>query len=83
MRELLILNLLWIPHNQQIIVVNFHQDLMASTHMDFFPEQTARGLLYWPKHSGETLISKLEERWLSMVFSMVFICHDVCACFIH
>jgi len=44
MRELLILNPLWIPHNQQIIIVNFHQDPMASTHRDFFQEQTARGL---------------------------------------
>jgi hypothetical protein len=34
--ELLALKPLWITNNQQNLVVNFHQDFLASTIRDFF-----------------------------------------------
>jgi hypothetical protein len=36
MPELLVYNPLWIINNQQNIVVNFHQDLLASMCNDFY-----------------------------------------------
>jgi hypothetical protein len=44
------------------ILVNFHQDFVASTHSDFFQGQTDRGLFYGPNHSRETRLYKQEEQ---------------------
>jgi hypothetical protein len=52
---------LWITNNQQNIVINYHQDFVASMHTDFFKGQTDRGLFFWPNHSLETRLSKQEE----------------------
>jgi hypothetical protein len=52
--NLLALNPLWITNNLLIIVINFHQDFATSTHSDFFPVDTDRGLFHWLNHSSET-----------------------------
>jgi hypothetical protein len=52
---------LWIANNQQITVINFHQDFVTITHSDFFQGKTDRGLFYWPDHSGETMLSNQED----------------------
>jgi hypothetical protein len=51
---------MWITNNQQNIVVDFHQDFMASTHSDFYQGQMNMALLYWPHHSEKTWLSNQE-----------------------
>ncbi len=43
--------------------VNYHQDLMASTHSNFLQGQMVSGLtlFYWPNHFKETWLSNKEE----------------------
>jgi hypothetical protein len=47
---------MWITNNQQNIVVNFHQDFVAS----ICQGETQWGRIYWPNHSGKTRQSKQE-----------------------
>ncbi len=59
--ELLILNPL-MDHQQSVKYKSTRIKTIAnSTHSNFFKGQTDRGLFYWPNHSGETPLSKLEE----------------------
>jgi len=56
--------IIWLSHScqqQQNIVVNFHQDFIASKHSNFFQGQTDRGLFYGPNHWWETRLSKENE----------------------
>jgi hypothetical protein len=53
------------PINQPTIVINFHQDFVATTHSDFFQGQADRGLFYMPNHSWETQLSKQKEEELN------------------
>ncbi len=46
-------NPLYFANNQQNIVVNFHQDFMSSTDIDYFLVETDSGLFYWHNHFGE------------------------------
>ncbi len=59
--ELLTKNPVWIASKQLTIVINFHQDLTASMHSNFFQGQTDRGLIYEPKHYGENWLLYPEE----------------------
>ncbi len=52
---------MWITIYLQAIVINIHQDFVASKHSDFFQGQTSRGLLCRHKHSWETWLSIQEE----------------------
>jgi hypothetical protein len=52
---------MWITNNWHNIVVDFHQDFMASTHSDFYQGQMNMTLLYWPHHSEKTWLSNQEE----------------------
>jgi hypothetical protein len=54
-------NIFGLGSNQQNIVINFHQDFMASEHSNFFKGHTDKGQFYWPNHCGETLVLKQEE----------------------
>ena len=45
---------------------------MASTHNDFVQGKTDRGLLYWPKHSGETWLSKQEAEAITSDVREIF-----------
>jgi len=51
----------WIASKQLTIVINFHQDLTASMHSNFFQGQTDRGLIYEFEHSGENWVLYQEE----------------------
>jgi len=53
---MLVFNSLQITNNQQNIVVDFHQDFEARTHVNFVWGQVDRGLLYWLNHSGNTIV---------------------------
>jgi hypothetical protein len=59
--ELLTKNPVWIASKQLTIVINFHQDLTASMHSNFFQGQTDRGLIYEPTHSKENWLLYKEE----------------------
>ncbi len=48
------------PNNLRIIVINFHQDFVASMHSDSFQEKVDKVLTCWPRHSRETQLSKQE-----------------------
>jgi hypothetical protein len=53
MPEMLTQNPLWITNNQHTIVIHFHHCIMASTHRDFFQEQSDGGLIHRPKIMGK------------------------------
>ncbi len=72
----LVQNLLWIDNNQQISVINFHRDFLASMHSVFFQGKIDRGSIYWPNHSGENELSKQEEeigQSIDIYTSIVFV----------
>ncbi len=46
--ELLVQNPLHIANNQHTIVINFHQEFMASMHSNFFHKQKDGGLICLP-----------------------------------
>jgi hypothetical protein len=52
---------LLITNNENPIVANFHQDLMASSHKDFFSGHKHVSLIYWPGHSRETWLKEEED----------------------
>jgi hypothetical protein len=53
---------LWIANNQQNIVINFHQDFVASTLSRFFQGQADMGLFYGPNCSWENSLPKKENK---------------------
>jgi hypothetical protein len=64
------------------IAINFHQDLVASTHSNLSQGET-RGLFYRPNHSGEIRVSKQEGKvcvcveWKFMTSAMPTVCDIV------
>jgi hypothetical protein len=53
---------LQIANNLRTVVINQHQDFVASMHIYFFQGQTGRGMIYRPNHPGETWLSKHSEK---------------------
>ncbi len=49
------------------IVVNFHQDFVDSMYYVIFQRIDRDRQIYWPRHTGETWLSKQEEEEAEIV----------------
>jgi hypothetical protein len=58
---------LFVDQSAQISYRIYHRDFMANMKSNFFQVQMYRGLFYCPNHSGETRVSKKEEKRLKNV----------------
>jgi len=52
---------LLLTKKQLSIVINFLQDILASTRIHLFQGQTDSGLIHWPNHAMDTRLPKQEE----------------------